>query len=1077
MTNHVSAWSIKKPVPTLLLFLILGIVGLFSFLQLGINDNPNIDVPAVKITVTQPGAGPSELESQVTQKVEDAVAGLGKVDKVTSTVTEGTSTTTVKFALGTDTNRATNEVRNAIAQIRPNLPQGINEPVVKRLEFSGSAIMTYAVTSQERSVEELSHLVERTISPALLSMPGVAKVNRLGGVDREIRVDLYPSRLQALGITATQVNEQIRDSNINLPGGRLEVGSSEQRVRTLGSAQTLAEFKNYRIVLPNGETVPLSSLGEIRDGSAEPRQAATFNGEPVVAFSVQRSTGSNLVAVVEGVREAVESLRTTLPEDVGLRLIFTRADFIREIYRATLTALVISCLLTVVTVGLFLRDGRATLITAVALPLSIIPTFGVMNVLGYTLNNMTLLALTLSVGNLVDDAICMIENIDQHLQKGKTPYQAAIDGAREIGLAVVATTATIVAVFIPVAFMGGRPGQFFQPFGITVAVATMFSTLVACMITPLLSAYLLRQKGRYNGNSNREVPTFSWRRHRQPLHRLRHGSGKSSDELLLTQRRHPYRELLAWALRHRITTLLIAVALFIGSLQLIPYISKGLFGSGDSGLSTVSIELPPGSQLSDTEEVMQQTTGLLQDNPAVKSILVTASEVDAATAYVNLVPDDKREISQQQFEEQMREEFRQIPGARVSFRSQGVGGSSKDLSIVLTSKNPEALQQTSEALLRQMRELPGLVKVTSSASLVSPEIIIEPYPSRAADLGVSVRAIARTASLALISDKEANLAKFNLPERQIPIRVQIDPQQRDEMATLRNLRVQTRNGDLVPIAAVADIRMGSGAAQIDRFNRNRQVSLEANLQGISLGDALEKVRDLPAMNPLPPGVSEQPAGDAEIMQDVFARFLSALGLAVLSIYAILVLLYNNFLYPFAILVALPLSIGGALLALLITQKELGLFALLGIVLLMGLVTKNAILLVDLTRSHLRQGQPQFRAVVEAGVSRLRPILMTSVSTIAGMKPIALGWGAGGEVRSPMAIAVIGGFSTSTLLTLVVVPVLFTFLDNSNRRIRNLFNGGNQHPQQGAIVKKTSKVKKAKLFRSRSTKVTSNRERN
>ncbi len=1045
MSLNLSSWSIKSPVPTIVLFLILGVMGLMSFLQLGINDNPNIDIPAVSVTVTQQGAGPEELESQVTKKIEDAIAGVGNIDEIQSVVTEGKSETTINFILGTDSDRATNDVRNAVAQIRQDLPQDINEPIVKRLEFAGGAIMTYVVASEQRSVEQLSDLVDRTISRALLSVPGVAQIDRLGGVDREIRVDLDPSRLQAYGITATQVNDQIRNFNINLPGGRTEVGGSEQNVRTLGSAKTVEDLQNYRVVLPGGSTVPLSNLGKVEDRFADPRQAAIFNGKSVVAFSVRRSTGSTLVTVEEGVREAAENLQKTLPQDVKLSLVFPRADAIRDSYQATIDSIIIGSILTVIVVGIFIRNWRVTLITAMALPLSIIPTFWVMRILGYTLDSMTLLALALAIGNLVDDAICMIENIDQHLEMGKKPFNAALDAASEIGLAVVATTATIVAVFLPVAFMGGIPGQFFQPFGVTVAVSTMFSTLVACTMTPMMSAYLLKpkkSKASLNGNGNGKKPEAASLRQQQANNAFR----KELDQTLYPsprRRRQPYRGLLTWALRHRITTLLIAVAFFIGSLQLIPFIPQGLFDSGDIGLSTVSIELPPGSTLSDTEAVMQQTNQLLQKRPEVKSVLGTAQSVNKATVYVNLVPKDKRQLSQKEFEQQMRESFAAIPGTRISFASSGAGGGSKDLSIVLKSENPQSLKKTADALERQMREISGLVEVTSSLSLVKPEIVIEPKPDRATDLGVSVNSIARTAFLALIGDNEANLAKFNLPDRQIPIRIQLDPKAKNDLDTLKNLRVPSQDGSLVPLSSVADIRFGSGPAQIDRFDRTRQVLVEANLQGISLGEAMEKVRALPAMNPLPADVTEEPFGDAKIMRDIFSRFGAALGLAVLSIYAILVLLYNNFLYPFAILVALPLSIGGALLGLLIMQKELGLFALIGIVLLMGLVTKNAILLVDFALAAMQQGKPQFKAVTEAGVSRLRPILMTSFSTVAGMIPIAMELGAGAEVRSPMAIAVIGGFTTSTLLTLVVVPVLFTYVDNLVHGIMRLFGGGDK----------------------------------
>ena len=843
--------------------------------------------------------------------------------------------------------------------------------------------------------------------------------------------------MQAYGITATEIDNQISQFNINLSGGRSEVGGREQSVRTLGSAKTVRDLRAYPIELDNGDTVPLANFGEVADDFEESRQKAFLNGQSVVGIAVKRSLGSTLVSVEEAVTEAIAELKTTLPSDVRLELIFTLADEIRASYQGTINSLIIGSLLTVLTVGLFLRDWRVTLITATALPLSIIPTFWVMNTLGYTLNSMSLLALALAVGNLVDDAICTIENIDRHLQMNKQPFQAALDAAREIGLAIVATTATIVAVFIPVAFMGGIPGQYFQPFGVTVAVSTMFSTLVACTVTPMLSAYLLKPKEQPVQDSRFRISATGYEIAPEgtqtstiPDYFASTGSSQDFDPNAKAKRQ-PYRFLLNLALRNRITTLILAAAFFFGSLQLIPYIPKGLFDAGDTGVSTIQVELPPGSQLEDTEAVVRQLDETLRQQPAVKSILSQVGEegVNSGLLSVNLVPKAERDLSQQEFQEQMRAVFQEIPGARISFQSRGAGGSDKDVSLILRSNNPQILNETANNLEKQIRDIPGLVEVTTSSSLVQPEVIIEPDPQRAADLGVSVQAIANTASVASIGNTEFNLAKFNLPDRQIPIRVQIDPEKRQDIETLKNLRIPARNGELVPLSAVATIRLGSGPATIERFNRNRQVTVEGNLQGISLGDAIARIRALPAMQSLPPEVKEEPSGDAEIMRDIFTRFGSALGLAVLCIYAILVLLYNNFVYPMAILVALPLSIGGALFGLLVTQKELGLFALIGIVLLMGLVTKNAILLVDFALAGLKEGKTQRKAIIAAGVSRLRPILMTSISTIAGMIPIALEFGADGEVRSPMAIAVIGGFTTSTLLTLVVVPVLFTYVDS------------------------------------------------
>ena len=1028
MSFNVSGWSIRRPIPTLVLFLVLTLAGLVSFGRLGVDLNPNIDFPAVIVTVNQTGAGPEELETQVTKKVEDAVAGLGNIDELRSTITDGSSQTVISFVLGTDSDRATNDVRDAIARIRSDLPGAAQDPVVRRLDFEGGPILTYAVTSDQRSVEALSDLVDQEISRSLLAVPGVAQVDRVGGVDPEIRVDLDPQQLDALGITATQVNDQIRALNINLPSGRTNLGQQEQGIRTLGSAPTVEALANYRIQLPNGTAVPLQSLGTVERGYAEARQAAYFNNQGVVAFSVLRSTGSVLVSVEEGVTAQIAQLEATLPEDIEFQLVFTRATDIRDSYQASIEALIVGCILAVVVVGLFLRDWRATLVTATALPLSIIPTFLVLDWFGYTLNSMSLLGLTLAVGNLVDDAIVEIENVERHIHMGKPPFQAALDSTSEVGLAVITTTATIVAVFIPVAFMGGIPGQFFKPFGVTVATATMFSTLVARLMTPMMAAYLLKSKpaiaqsvasSNGNGDGNGNLNGYG----RAPRRRF-----------------HPYQTLLKAGLRHRLLTIALALVFFIGSLMLVPYIPTSLFESGDTGLSTINVELPPGSTLQSTRQVTERLTAELLENEAVLSVLSSegTDSVNKATLFVNLQPKDERTATQAVFEQNARQIFQTIPGARISFQSQGAGGEGKDLTIILKGDNPTTLLESSNALTKQMRELPGLVEVTSSASLVKPEILITPDPLRAADLGVSVQAIATTAFLATLGDTESNLAEFTLGDRQIPIRVQLAPEYRDQLDTLQQLKVPGQNGNLVPLIAVADIAFGSGPAQIDRFDRARQVTIGGNLQGLTLGQGIALVDELPALQTLPADVQQQPAGDAEIMVEIFSRFLLALGTAVLMIYAVLVLLYNNFLYPFAVMAALPLSIGGALMGLLITQKPLGLFALIGIVLLMGLVTKNAILLVDYALMARQQGKNRRQAVMEAGTTRLRPILMTSISTMAGMVPIALELGAGSETRSPMAIAVIGGFTTSTLLTLVVVPVFFTYLDQFQGAIAKLF---------------------------------------
>ncbi|BAC90435.1 efflux RND transporter permease subunit [Gloeobacter violaceus] len=1006
MNWNISAWSIRNPVPTIVLFLVLTVAGIVSFFSLGIDENPNIDVPVVAVTVTQTGAAPQELETQVTRKVEDSVAGVGNVEHIISTVNDGVSNTTIRFVLGTNTDRAVNDVRDAVTKIRQQLPQGINEPIIQRIDFSGGPFISYTISADKRSAVELSWLVDNDIARSLLSVPGVSQVQRSGGVDREIRINLDPNRLQALGVTADQVNAQIRSLNIDLPGGRGEVGPSEQAIRTLGSAPTIERLRSTQIALPNGTLARLDTIGTVTDGPAEQRQLAFLNGKPAVSFSVIRSTGSNLVDVEKGVEKKVEELRKSMPGDIRIQMIRTTADFVHMSYDASIEALLLGAGLAVVVIWFFLRDWRSTFIAGLAMPLSAIPTFAVMKVAGFTLNNMSLLALALVVGILVDDAIVEIENIVRHIGMGKRPFQAALDAADEIGLAVVATTMTIVVVFVPVAFMGGIPGQFFRQFGWTVAAAVLFSLVVARMATPLMAAYLMKP--------------------------LPHAEEKG--RLVRT-----YDRVLGWALAHRVWTLVFAVAFFAGSVALIPLLPTSLIGAVDRGETVLSVDLPPGSSLQDTRRKVDQITRIVQARPEVTKIFASvgtpstqgsysAGEVNKASLYIVLKPREERSISQEQFEAQIREPLKQVAGVRITTAGTGVSGG-KPMQIVLTGDDPVTLNRAADALTNQMRSQPGLIDVTSSAALLRPEILVRPDFARAADQGVSVQSIARTALIATLGDIDANLAKFNLSDRQINIRVQLDPAFRADLATVENLRVVGNNG-LVPLKSVADISVGSGAAQIDRYDRARKVSIEANLApGTELGTALRTVRKLSAFMNLPAGVKEQPAGDSEIQRDVFSGFMYAIAAAVLLIYAVLVLLFGGFLQPLTIMMSLPLSLGGAFIGLLFFGKSLGLYALIGIIMLMGLVTKNAILLVEYCLMAMKEGRPRLEALMSAGEARMRPILMTTIAMIAGMMPIALGIGAGSEVRSPMAVAVVGGLITSTLLTLVIIPVVFTYVDD------------------------------------------------
>lgn len=1030
--KNISAWSIKNPVPTILLFVLLTLAGMMSFPSLGIDEQPNIDLPIVSVTATQPGAAPSELETEVTRKIEDSISGTPNVKHITSTVNEGVSSTMVEFELGTNVDRAVNDVRNAVSKIRTQLPQGIDEPVVTRVDFAGGAFATYTIESPTRSVGELSWYVDNDITKALLAQPGVGQVQRAGGVDREIRVNLDPARLEALGVTTDVVSAQLRQLNVNMPGGRGELGSQEQSIRTLGSVATAEELRQMQIALPSGGYAKLETMGTVSDGTSDRRQSAFLNNKPVVAFSVVRSTGSNLVDVEHRVDKALHQLEKRMPADMKVSKIRTNAKFVEESYHAAMEHLLIGAALAVAIIWACLRDWRAALISGIAMPLSLIPTFFIMKAVGFTLNNMTLLALALVIGILVDDAIVEIENIVRHIGMGKNPFKAALDAADEIGLAVVATTMAIVVVFLPVAFMGGIPGQFFKSFGLSVAASVLFSLIVARMLTPLIAAHFMKPV-----KENHEDGFFM----------------------------KTYARLLDWSLIHKKITVAAAVGFFLASGFLFSKMPTSLVANVDRGESIFNIELPPGATLADTEAAVRETTSAARKYNEVEKVFATVGTptsaggprgsssggINKATVYVVLKPRGERKLSQQQFEASIRPALQAIPGTRASVGS--AGGLSGKLKILLTSEDAEALQNTAEVLVTRMRQMPQLADVVSTAALKRPEIVVHPDYTRAAQQGISVYTIARTASVATLGDNDAALPKFSLPNRQINMRVQLDPKFRGDLETIRNLRVQGTYG-LVPLGTVATVDLGAGPSQIDRYDRTRQVSIEASLKpGVTLGQALKAVHELPEFKNKPEHVKEIASGDAEIQKDVFTGFGIAMLWAVLLIYAVLTLLFGGFLHPLTIMVAMPLSLGGAVLGLMIGHQSLGMYALIGIIMLMGIVTKNSILLVEYCIVAQKQGLSQYEAIIESARSRIRPILMTTAAMVAGMAPIALGLGAGAEARAPMAIAVIGGLLTSTLLTLVVVPVVYSMIDNFQSR----FFGGRNASHEAALAEHSARA--------------------
>jgi multidrug efflux pump subunit AcrB len=1006
---NISVWSIRYPVPVILFFLVLTFAGFQDFNKLGIDANPNVDFPLVVVTVAQPGASPVELETDVTKKVEDSLVSISNISNITSTVSDGASSTVVEFELGTDINQSLNDVRDAIAKIRQDLPQDITEPSITHPNFSGEPIITYSVSSQTLDIPQLTKVVDDVIGRELLTVAGVSLVRRSGGLDREIKVELDSSRLRALGLTADQVSQHVKGLNINMPGGKSDAGGQEQTIRTLGSARDVQQLQNLQIPLPSGLSTRLDSLGTVTDTTAEPRQMAMVDGTPVVSFSIIRAQGSSIVSTEKKVRTKIAELQKRLAKDVTFTLIRSEAPFIYESYLASIDALVLGSVLAIVVIFIFLRNWQATLIGALAIPLSVLGTFIVMGYLNYSLNFLTLLALILVVGILVDDAIVDLENIHRHIAMGKAPFKAAADATEEIGLAVVATTLTIVAVFIPVAFMGGIPGLFFKAFGVTVAVAVLFSLVVARTLTPMMAAYLLP------AHAEAEVDKVG------PIRRF-------------------YKQILIWAIHHRWITMVMAVLIFVGSLSLVSFLPKTFFDEGDISEASISVTLPTGATLADTQVKVEQLRQILMRRPEVRKTFATIGSavqvglasagggVNSGTVYVLLVPPDKRQVSLAKFEQEVTPLLSEIPGARVAFNHFGPGGGSKPVNIVLSSNDAGPLLQASEKLLSEMRALPALRDVTSSAAELRPEIVVRPDFERAAEQGISVMTIGRIARIATQGDIDVNMPKFNTGERLINIRVQLNAYSRTHLDEIENLLIPGKKG-LVPLKSIAQVEMGSGPVQINRRDRLRYVTISGNLNDTPLGQAMDKIKALPALKKLPAGVIQDTLGEAEVMADVFSEFAKALVSAVFFIYAVLVLLFGGFLHPLTIMVALPLSIGGAIIALLAWGKPLGLMSLIGIVMLMGIVTKNSILLVEYTIMAQKKGVERDEAIIEAGLARLRPIMMTTIAMIAGMLPIAMSWGVGTETKSPMAVAVIGGLITSTLFTLVVVPSVYTIVDD------------------------------------------------
>ena len=1011
---NVSSWSIRNPLAAVMLFVMMTFAGIVAFLGMKVQNYPDIGLPTVILSTSLPGASPTALETDVARKIENSIASLQGLRHITTKIQDGAVTMTVEFRLEKPVQEAIDDVRSAVQSVRAELPADLRDPVIQKLDLASQPILAFTVSSTRLDSEALSWFIDYEISRTLLAVKGVGSVNRVGGVNREIRVSLDPLKLKALGLTAAEISEQLRIIQTESSGGRASIGGLEQSVRTLGKANNAAELAATELSVSRSsgdlvQRIRLDQVATVKDMVGEARSAALLDGRPVVGFEVARSRGESEIVVGNAVRLALNELKQR-HEHIALTEAFDFVTPVQEEYRNSLKLLYEGALLAVIVVWIFLREWRATLISAVALPLSVIPAFAGMVWLGFSLNIVTLLALSLVIGVLVDDAIVEVENIVRHLQMGKTPYQAAMDAADEIGLAVIATTFTLIAVFLPTAFMSGIAGKFFKQFGWTAALAVFASLVVARVLTPMMAAYLLRPS-----TTNTHIREPRWMK--------------------------VYLRMVHWSLRHRLATLLLSGGFFVGSLALIPLLPQGFLPADDNSQTQVMLELQPGSALVETMAAAEQARAVIMRMPEVRSVYTTigagnvgsdpfsatdVAEVRRATLTIQLVGRGERE-KKQTIENRMRNELEMIPAVRTKV---GLGSSGEKYVLVLTGDDPHTLQLAARSVERDLRTISGLGNVSSTASLVRPEIVARLDNARATDLGVTSASIGETLRIATLGDYDAALPKLSLEQRQIPIVVRLDDTARRDLSVIERLNVPGARSPVM-LAQVATLELAGGPAVIDRYDRARNISFEIELADLPLGKVTEAVHALPSVRDLPRGVRIIEVGDAEIMEELFASFGLAMLTGVLCIFIVLVLLFKDLLHPLTILVALPLSLGGAFVALLAANQSFSMPSLIGLVMLMGIATKNSILLVEYAIVAQRdQGLGRLDALIGACHKRVRPIVMTSIAMGAGMLPIAASWGAADpSFRSPMAISVIGGLITSTLLSLLVIPVVYDLLED------------------------------------------------
>lgn len=1012
--------SIKRPVFASMMMLAILTFGVVLFAKLSVDMFPDVDFPIVTITTVYPGADPETMESKVAEPIEEAVNSLSGIKMLRSVSLESVTQVFVQFELDVDLNTAAQDVRDRVAAIQGDLPDGAEAPTVEKLDLGAAPIMQLAVYGSADQ-ETLSEYVDDIVKPGLERLAGVGQLELMGVRDSEMHVYLDPEGLRAQGLTALEVVQALGAQNVDFPGGRITRGGEELVVRTNAQSRSVEELENMVLSNMDGAVIRLRDVASIVDGYAEVRSSAEVNGQSAVAIILRKQSGANTVDVAAEVSAALAELQNQAPPGAEIRVLLDNSKNIKASIESVQLDLLLGALLAIVIIFFFLRDPRATFISALALPISVIGTFAFVQYMGFTLNMMTTLALSLSIGILIDDAIVVIENIVRHrtdLKEG--PEEAAHRGTDEIGLAVFATTLSIVAVFVPVAFMEGMVGQFFYEFGLTVAFAVLLSLFVSFTLTPMLSAKLLKAGHGSNIWISRVIERG----------------------LLWTE--STYRRIVAWALRHRFITMVVATATLVGAFSIVPLLGFEFIPAEDRGVFNVTLELPTGTSLERTQSTSAEIASDLLELPGFESTFVTVGggvqeKVNTAVILVELLHKSKRSFGQQEAMARVREllaERTEIKSS-VDILAQVSGGGFRSSPIQFNIRGHELgkLDQASKEIVERLKKIPGFVDVDVTYRGGKPQLNIDVDSASAGDLGVTGIGVGATVRTMITGQVPS---QFERDGDRYDIRVQLPDELRQSSLVINRAQVRSASGVLVDIGAIANVSEDTGPSQIDRQARQRQITILANLDGKALGEAMQDVQGI-ADEVVPASLNTSFTGMGEMMEESAASMGLALFLAIILIYMVLASQFESFVHPVTIMSSMPFSLIGAFGGLLLADMRMSIFSMIGIIMLMGLVTKNAILVVDFTQQLRAKGMNMLEALEEAGAVRLRPILMTTGAMVFGMLPVAIGHGDGGEIRAPMGVVVIGGLITSTILTLVVVPVVYTIADAFGRRVGSVFS--------------------------------------